>query len=165
MRKSIKDIVKIEEAIKKIKGLGIHFHASFVFGFDGDTKDIFPETLEFLERNKIGTASFNILTPYPGTRIYEQFKKEGRLITTDWKYYDHSTVVFKPKNMSPLELQECEIRIKKEFSGISSILKRLPGNLAHPLLFFAMNFGIRKNVEIDIKRLPSLRSEIFKNYL
>ncbi len=162
MRKSIKEINGIEEAIRKIKDFGIHFHASLVFGFDSDTKTIFPETLEFLEKNKIGTASLNILTPYPGTKIYEQFKKEGRLLTTDWKYYDHSTVVFRPKNMSPYELQAGEIWVKKKFSKISSILKRFPGNLSHPLLYLAMNIGSRKNVKTDTKRLPNLVSEIFE---
>jgi radical SAM superfamily enzyme YgiQ (UPF0313 family) len=162
IRKSIKEIGKVEEAIKKVKDLGIHFHASLVFGFDSDTKAIFPETLEFLHKTKIPTASFNILTPYPGTRVYEQFRNEGRLLTNDWKYYDHSTVVFKPKNMSPYELQSGEIWIKKEFSKISSILKRFPANLSHPLLYLAMNYGMRKNVKIDNIRLPVLASEIFK---
>jgi radical SAM superfamily enzyme YgiQ (UPF0313 family) len=160
MRKSIKEIKGIEDAIKRVKDLGIHFHASMVFGFDGDTKETFPETLSFLERNKVGTASFNVLTPYPGTRIYEQLKREGRLLTTDWKYYDHSTVVFKPKNMTPYELQAGEIWVKKEFTKISSILRRLSGNLSHPLLHLALNFGSRKNVKADTKKLPELALEI-----
>ena len=162
MKKSIKEIHKIEEAIKRVKDIGIHFHASFVFGFDSDTKAIFPETLEFSQRNKIGTASFNVLTPYPGTSIYEQFKQDGRLLTTNWKYYDHATVVFKPKGMSPYELQTGEFWIKKEFSKISSILKRLPDNMSHPFFYFALNFGMRKTIKADEKRLPNLVSEIFK---
>jgi len=160
MRKSIKEIRGIEDAIKRVKDLGIHFHASMVFGFDGDTKETFPETLAFLQKNKVGTASFNVLTPYPGTRIYEQFKREGRLLTTDWKYYDHSTVVFQPRNMSPYELQAGEIWVKREFTRISAILRRLSGNLSHPLLHLALNFGSRKNVKIDTQRLPKLSSEI-----
>ena len=164
MPKSIKQIEKIEEAVKKVKDIGIHFHASVVFGFDSDTKEIFPETLEFLNRNKIGTASLNILTPYAGTRVYEQFKKEKRLLTANWKYYDHSTVVFKPRNMTPDELQSGEIWVKKEFSKISSILKRLAGNLSHPLLYSAMNLGIRKTVEVDMRRLPHIREHIFEPY-
>jgi radical SAM superfamily enzyme YgiQ (UPF0313 family) len=160
MRKSIKEIQGIEDAIKRVKDFGIHFHASMVFGFDGDTKDTFPETLNFLQRNKIGTASFNVLTPYPGTRIYEQLKREERLLTTDWKYYDHSTVVFKPKNMTPYELQTGEIWVKREFTKISSILRRLSGNLSHPLIHLALNFGSRKNVKADFVRLPKLVTKI-----
>ena len=161
MRKSIKEIEQMGEAVKKIKGMGIHFHASFVFGFDGDTSAIFPETLEFLHKYKINTASFNILTPYPGTAVYRQFKNEGRLLTEDWKYYDHSTVVFKPKNMSPYDLQSGEIWVKKEFSKLSCILKNLPWNLSHPLLYIAMNLGTRQNVKKDLLRLPKLASELF----
>jgi radical SAM superfamily enzyme YgiQ (UPF0313 family) len=161
MRKSIKEVHKMGEAVKKIKGMGIHFHASFVFGFDDDTTAVFPDTLEFLQKHKISTASFNILTPYPGTAVYRQFKSEGRLLTSDWKYYDHSTVVFRPKNMTPYELQSGEILAKKEFSKISSIIKNLPWNLSHPLLYVAMNLGTRANVKVDMARLPLLASTLF----
>ncbi|MBN1596397.1 B12-binding domain-containing radical SAM protein [candidate division FCPU426 bacterium] len=161
MRKSIKELYKIEEAIKKVKDIGIHFHASMVFGFDGDTQAIFPQTLEFLAKNRIGTASLNILTPYPGTKTYDQYKREGRLLTADWRYYDHSTVVFKPKSMTSYELQTGTNWVKNEYSKLSSILHRLPGNLAHPLLFLAMNLAAKKGVKHDQARLPLLAGEIF----
>ena len=163
MRKSFNEIIKVEEAIKKVKDLGIHFHASMVFGFDDDTKAVFPETLKFLMKNKISTASFNVLTPYPGTKVYEQFKEEGRLLTTDWKYYDHKTVVFKPKHMTPYELQEGKTWVKKEFSKFSSILKRLPQNISHPLLYLAMNFATRKSVKLDYRKLSRQNFEIFES--
>ena len=161
MRKSIKVIKHLDEAIQKVKDIGILFHASFVFGFDSDTKAVFSETLEFINRNNIGTASFNILTPYPGTKIYEQFKSERRLLTADWKYYDHNSVVFKPKNMTPYELQEGRLRVKKEFSRISSMIKRFPSNIAHPLLYLFMNIGIKQSVRGDISILSKLKTELF----
>lgn len=153
MRKSIKDINMLGEAIKSIKDIGIHFHASMVFGFDNDTKDTFYETLQFLNKNRIGTASFNILTPYPGTRLYDRLKRENRILTEDWKYYDHNTVVFKPKMLTPEELHEGRIWIKKEFTKISSILWRLPFNLSHPLLHIALNRGARKGTKDEINHL------------
>ncbi len=161
MRKSIKDIVEMGEAVKKVKGLGIHFHASFVFGFDGDTKAIFPDTLEFMQKNRINTASYNVLTPYPGTKIYNQFREEGRLLTDNWRYYDHSTVVFRPKNMSAYELQEGAMWVKKEFTRVPTILKNLPWSMSHPLLYLAMNIGMRYNVKEDALRLPVLAAELF----
>jgi radical SAM superfamily enzyme YgiQ (UPF0313 family) len=162
MRKLIKDTYELEEAIKKIKGFGIHFHASMVFGFDEDTKDTFYETLEFLNKNMIGTASFNILTPYPGTELYNRLKRENRLITEDWKYYDHTTVVFKPKNLTPIELQEGRLWLKKEFTKISSILKRLQGNLSHPLLHLSINKGFRKSIKGEIKKLSKMKAELLQ---
>jgi radical SAM superfamily enzyme YgiQ (UPF0313 family) len=161
MRKSIKDVEKMGEAVKKIKGLGIHIHASFVFGFDNDTTAVFPDTLEFLQKHKISSASFNILTPYPGTAVHRQFSREGRLLTSDWKYYDHSTVVFKPKNMTPYELQSGEIWTKKEYSKLSSIIRNLPWNLSHPLLYVVMNLGTRENARTDKVRLQGLAASLF----
>jgi len=155
MRKSIKDLTDNEEAIKKVRDYGIVFHASMVFGFDEDDKSIFDETLEFLMKNKIATVTFNILTPYPGTRIYDKFKEEGRLLTEEWHYYDHNTVVFKPKNMSPQELLEGHLYARKNFYKISSIVRRLSHCSTHPLLYTAMNIGFRKAIKEDVKNLQN----------
>lgn len=162
MHKSIKEIDKMGDAVKRVKDIGIHFHASFVFGFDSDTTAIFPDTLEFMQKYKISSASYNILTPYPGTKVYKQFREEGRLLSDNWKYYDHSTVVFKPKNMTPYELQAGNMWVKKEFSRMSTILKNLPWNMAHPLLYLAINLGSRQSVKADEERLKMLSAEVFK---
>jgi radical SAM superfamily enzyme YgiQ (UPF0313 family) len=161
MKKSTTEVGKIEEEIRRVKDFGIYFHASLIFGFDDDTEAVFPETLEFLNRTKVGTASFNILTPYPGTRVYEQFKKEGRLLTEDWKYYDHSTCVFRPKHMSAHELQRGKIWVKKEFSKMTNIMKRLPDNLSHPLLYLTLNLSINRKIRKDYKKLEWQTQKIY----
>jgi len=162
IRKSINEIEQLESALKKIKKMGILIHASMVFGFDNDTKDTFNETVAFLKKNKVSTVSFNVLTPYPGTKTYEDLKKENRLTTTNWKYYDHNTVVFKPKNMTPYELQMGKVNARKEFYSIPSVLKRLSGNLYSPLYYFATNFGHMKQVKIEAKRIERIKSKIFE---
>jgi radical SAM superfamily enzyme YgiQ (UPF0313 family) len=58
------------------KKMGILIHASMVFEFDNDTKDIFNETVRFLIKNKVSTVFFNVLTPYPGTKIFDDLKKK-----------------------------------------------------------------------------------------
>jgi hypothetical protein len=63
--------------------------------------------------------------------------------------------------MNPYELQAGGIWVKKEFSKMSSIVKRFSGSLSHPLLYFAMNMGMRKFTKADTRRLPDLVSEIF----
>ena len=163
MRKTFKEIEHLESALKKIKKMGILIHASMVFGFDNDTKEIFNETVRFLIRNKVSTVSFNVLTPYPGTKIYEDLKNENRLTTTDWRYYDHNTVVFKPKNMTPYELQIGKINARKKFYSISSVLKRLLGNLHDPMIYFPTNYGHMKQVKVEAKRIAKLKSELFEN--
>jgi radical SAM superfamily enzyme YgiQ (UPF0313 family) len=162
MRKAIKDISGLESALKKVRKMGILVHASMIFGFDNDSPKIFKDTVDFLIKNKVCTVSFNALTPYPGTKTFEDMKNEGRLITTDWKYYDHNTVVFTPKNMSPYELQVHKISARKRFYRIDSVLIRVIGNLFSPLIYFAMNYGHMKQVKNEEKRIVLLKSGLFK---
>ena len=161
MRKAFNKIEHMENAFRKIKKMRILIHASMVFGFDNDTKEIFNETVQFLIKNKVSTVSFNVLTPYPGTKIYKDLKKENRLITTDWRYYDHNTVVFKPKKMTPYELQIGKINARKKFYSIHSVLKRLSGNLYNPVLYLVTNYGHMKQVRIEAKRIAKLKTELF----
>ena len=162
MHKAIKEIEHLEMALKKIKKMGILIHASMVFGFDSDKKEIFDETVQFLIKNKVSTVSFNILTPYPGTKVYDDMKRENRLTTTDWRYYDHNTVVFKPINMTALELQTGKVRARKKFYTIWSVLKRLPGNMYNPIIYIATNIGHMKQVKVEAKRMERLKTELFQ---
>ena len=161
--KTINEIEHLERAFKQVKKLGILIHASMVFGFDNDTKEVFNETVRFLIKNRVSTVSFNVLTPYPGTKVYEDLKNENRLTTSDWKYYDHNTVVFKPRNMTPYELQIGKINARKKFYSISSILNRVFGNLYSPVLYFALNYGHMKQVKFEAKRIAKLKSILFEN--
>jgi len=134
MRKTLKSAKKNEDAIRKIQDTGIIFHPSFVFGLDGDTKAVFNDTLEFLYRNRIATATFNILTPYPGTKLYHRLKQEGRLISEDWSHYNHHTVTFRPKNMTVRELAEGYFLLKKELYSWNNIGRRITrlGEVTNP---------------------------------
>ncbi|MCC5929062.1 MAG: B12-binding domain-containing radical SAM protein [Cyclobacteriaceae bacterium] len=161
MRKSFKEIEQLEEAFKKIKKMGILIHASMVFGFDDDTPEVFDEAVKFLKRNKVSTVSFNVLTPYPGTKTYEDLLKEDRLTTRDWRYYDHNTVVFSPRGMSPYTLQMGKVNARKKFYSFGSVLRRSIGNLYSPLIYFAMNLGHMKQVKLEARRIDRLKPELF----
>ncbi len=161
MRKAIKEITLLESALKKIKKMGILIHASIVFGFDNDRKETFKETVQFLIKNKVSTVSFNVLTPYPGTKIYEELKSSNRLTTNDWRYYDHNTVVFKPKNMTPYELQISKVKARKEFYSLKSVMQRFSGNLYSPLIYLATNYGHMKQVKFETRRVARLKTELF----
>ncbi len=159
--KAVKEVKQLENAFKKIKKAKILIHASIIFGHDSDTKEIFDETVRFLRKNKVSTVSFNVLSPYPGTEVYEKLSEENRLTTTDWKFYDHNTVVFQPKNMRPYELQIGKINARKKFYSIASVLNRLSGNLYNPFLYLAMNYGHMKQVRAEAKRIAKLKPLLF----
>jgi radical SAM superfamily enzyme YgiQ (UPF0313 family) len=112
--------------IRRIHAHGIAVQAGIVFGFDSDTPGIFSETVDFLEHTGIQNATFNILTPFPGTRLFQRLNAEGRILSYDWrKYNSRSDVVFQPKNMNAAELLSGFQAVNRRFYSLESILKRL----------------------------------------
>jgi radical SAM superfamily enzyme YgiQ (UPF0313 family) len=112
--------------IEQIHSHGIAVQAGIVFGFDHDTEKIFGATLDFLEAVGVQNATFNILTPYPGTRLYQRLSTEGRILTSDWrKYNGRADVVFQPRQMSPATLLAGYRYANQRFYSWSSIARRL----------------------------------------
>jgi len=113
-------------AIERIHSHGISVQAGIVFGFDNDTEAVFGETLDFLEATGVQNATFNILTPFPGTRLYDRLDAEGRILTRDWsKYNGRANVVFRPRRMSPEALLAGYQYANRRFYSGASAYKRL----------------------------------------
>lgn len=104
---------------------GIAVLAGMIFGFDTDDADVFDRTIEVAERAAIDGISFSILTPYPGTRLFDKLKAEGRMLHYDWSRYNSEHAVFVPRRMSPEQLEEGHHRANREFYSLSSIVRRL----------------------------------------
>jgi radical SAM superfamily enzyme YgiQ (UPF0313 family) len=158
MKKSAADIESLEAALRKIRKMGILIHASVIFGFDHDNTETFEETVSFLIKNKVSTVSFNILTPYPGTKTFDEMKAAGMLLTNEWKFYDHNSVVFQPGQFTPYELQEGKTLARMKFYSFGSILRRLRGNLFSPILYLLTNYGHYKQARVEFRRLPAYKA-------
>ena len=130
--------------IKEIHRAGILIIAGTVFGFDSDEKNIFERMLDFYKKHKIAFPNFSILTPFPGTILYEQLEKEGRIFDKDWSKYDCGSVVFHPLQMTPEELQAGSDWVGREFYKPYEILRRLWENRSHPFLYLGANIAYRK---------------------
>jgi len=115
----------MEYAIKKIHTYGINIHGMFIFGTDQDSIATIRETVKFAKRMQITSVQFMTLVPLPGTPVYDNMDKEGRLITRDWSNYDGHVVVFKPKGMTYWELQKETVRAMFRFYSLRRILGRL----------------------------------------
>lgn len=161
MAKASKDLDELEQAIRKIMKAGIIFHASMIFGFDTDTKESIDETVNFLYKNKVSSVSFCVLTPFPGTKTHEEMSSAGRLITDDWKHYNNRTTVFKPKNISSLELQTEYMAAKRKFYGGLSMFVRWPANIRNTGFHFASNYTYLKQIGSESKRFERLKTEIY----
>jgi radical SAM superfamily enzyme YgiQ (UPF0313 family) len=114
------------QIIQRIHSHGIAVQAGIVFGFDHDTAEIFEDTIDFLERAGVQNATFNILTPFPGTPLFRRMEAEGRIVTRDWrKYNSRDDVVFQPKRMSAAELLAGFRYANERFYSLASTAKRL----------------------------------------
>jgi hypothetical protein len=99
--------------------------AGFIFGLDHDDEGVFERTIRFCERNKIELPSFFILTPLPGTPVFQRMESEGRLLHKDWTKYNGATVVYKPNLMTEETLQRGFNWACKEVYSWGSIFKRV----------------------------------------
>ncbi len=88
------------EAIRRLHGLGVMINGSFVFGMDADDESVFEQTVEWAISQGIETATFHILTPYPGTALYRRLAAQGRITSQDWDLYDTRHAVYRPAGMS-----------------------------------------------------------------
>jgi radical SAM superfamily enzyme YgiQ (UPF0313 family) len=94
-----------DAVISRLHDLGIMINASFVFGMDEDDQTVFERTVAWAIKRGIETATFHILTPYPGTALHARLAAENRLITFDWHRYDTRHSVFRPAKMSAAALE------------------------------------------------------------
>jgi hypothetical protein len=110
-------------AVRRLHDLGVMVNASFVFGFDEDDPSVFDRTVEWAIAQGVETATFHVLTPYPGTALFRAMEAAGRLLHRDWDLYDTRHAVFRPARMTPDELEEGYLRAGRDFYRWGSILR------------------------------------------
>ena len=130
----------------RLHGLGIMVNGSFVFGMDGDDVSVFERTVEWAIEHGIETATFHILTPYPGTALYARMAAQKRITIHDWDRYDTRHAVFRPARMSADELEQGYHRAYRDFYRWGSILRsaRTHGAAMGGLRHFAYAAGWKK---------------------
>jgi len=125
MNKGVNFCMSYQEAVERILTRGMSIVGNFIVGFDTDTVSVFKDTLEFIERNGIMYPFFSILTPMPGTKLFDDMKAEGRLFHERWDLYDTRHVVFEPKQITPDQLMDGYIWLYEQAYGPDMVLSRL----------------------------------------
>jgi radical SAM superfamily enzyme YgiQ (UPF0313 family) len=124
---------------------GIQVNGSFVLGFDHDRKDVFTRTAAWIEENRLECATFHILTPYPATPLFRQMELEGRLLHRDWSLYDTAHAVFRPRNMSPEELEHGYAWMYERLFSHASIWRRRPADWRAVAPYLAMSYLYKRS--------------------
>lgn len=132
------------ESIRRIHDAGINILGSFIFGLDGDDAGVFHRTLDFIMKHNIDAAQFHILTPFPGTRLFNTLESEGRIIDRNWAKYHTGEVVFQPAKMTPSELESGFYHIFRETYTFPNLLKRTFRSFRGLPYRLAMNLSYRK---------------------
>jgi radical SAM superfamily enzyme YgiQ (UPF0313 family) len=133
-----------ERLVAMLHERGILVNASLAFGFDHDGPEVFRETLEWLVQNRVASMTSHILTPYPGTVLFDRFKAEGRMRDFDLSHYDTAHVVFQPKRMSQEELFKGYMWLYRQFYSFPNIVRRLPADKGNWMPYLLFNLGYRK---------------------
>ncbi|MFN7963644.1 MAG: radical SAM protein [Thermoanaerobaculia bacterium] len=152
------------EVVAKLDALGVMINGSFVFGLDGDESDVFARTVDWAVASGITTATFHILTPYPGTALHAQMEAQGRITSRDWDLYDTRHVVYRPALLSPEELERGYHRAYEDFYRWSSIARAASAHaqLRHRLKHFFYSAGWKKfepawDLVIRLRQLAQMR--------
>ena len=150
VHKGVNNTEKYYEAINRIHDHGIAINAGMILGMDHDDESVFERTLEFLEKMRIEYATFHILTPVPGTVLYDKMEKEGRIIDRDWSKYNGGYTVFRPKLMSPEALEQGYYWTYHQFYSMRSMFKRIAEPGREMFYKLALNIAYKRM----IKRFP-----------
>ncbi len=144
MNKSWNSPEYYRKAIEKIHRAGISILGSFIFGLDDDDPGVFDRTVEFIRESKLDAAQFHILTPLPGTRLYDEMDQAGRIINRDWARYHTGEVVFQPAGMTVDELQQGYWRAFRKTYAMGKTLRRSLRSPRNLVFRASLNFGYRK---------------------
>ncbi len=121
-KQSVEDIA---DAIQRYHKYGMRVHGMFVLGGDDDTVETIRETVDFALKLRIDTVQFLMLTPVPGTPLFQKLEAEGRLLTRDWDLYDGHHAVFQPARMTAEQLQQETVLAFQRFYAAKNIMQNL----------------------------------------
>jgi radical SAM superfamily enzyme YgiQ (UPF0313 family) len=138
---------KFSQEIKMFHDYGIMVNPGIVFGFDNDDEAVFERAVDFLTTNHVEMAYFNVLTPLPGTALFDRYKNAGRIFDWDWSKYDGKHVVYRPSRMTSEQLQEGFYWANHQFYSLPNIWHRLSGTKQRLIARWKMNWEFRKLVK------------------
>jgi radical SAM superfamily enzyme YgiQ (UPF0313 family) len=142
------------EVVRSLHRHGMLVQGFFIFGFDNEDARIFETAEDHIRQMGLEDALLYILTPYPGTPIFDQLREEGRLLVHEREKYGWANAVFRPARMSAEELergvQETYERLFHHFRRRAplQLLRWAPLFVRHPRLLKLVWEALHRKVDI-----------------
>lgn len=155
-----KNLDRYQELVDGFHKAGISVFGGFIIGSDMDTPETVAETA--LQAVKLGVDIIQVtnLTPLPGTKMYDRYKAEGRLLAMnypeDWERYTFTETVYQPKKMSPRELDEAIYELRHQAAARKWVMKRAfksfvrTKSIPTALFVLGMNHGWKRMAKIQV---------------
>lgn len=129
---SLKSVYKRYREVDNFREIVDRFHAHhiavngcWVLGFDHDTEESILAMPERIREIGCDLTRIAIMTPLPGSRMFDRLEEEGRIIDYNWDHYDQRHAVFQPTNMSPQRLEELHEQVWREAYRMRAVLGRV----------------------------------------
>lgn len=142
---------RYSEAFKSLRKYGIDVSTEMIIGLDNDDQTVFEQVYNFIQENKISIPRVHIITPIPGTPLFEKLVNEGRVTSKDFGKFTGGKVVISPKLLTADELQNGYWKLYEKLFSVPSIINRIVPNRASLGMYmqavvWAVNFHYRKHV-------------------
>jgi len=137
------DLDTIRKAFTLTKEIGLYTMAHIILGWPDETLESLEKTYRFVAEIAPDNVNWNVLTPYPGTNLYDMAKENNLILTNDWSKYTSYTIVMRTKWLSAEQLEKAKSKIVRDYSK-HRIMKLLLHARRKPRFVFN---GIRNNIK------------------
>jgi radical SAM superfamily enzyme YgiQ (UPF0313 family) len=143
--KAFNRVERYRQDVRLLADNGICTMSGLIFGFDEDTTSVFRETLDGAIEIGLTDIAASILTPYPGTPLFERMRRDGRLTTLDWSRYTSDEVVFTPVNLTVEQLMAGHNWVGQQFHSATNMVRRWwRTGFVNPRVFWLSNLANRR---------------------
>ncbi|WP_294345837.1 radical SAM protein [Prosthecochloris sp.] len=136
---------KIVEVIERCRKAGLNIQANFLVNPDLDSFEDMDELVKFIGRNNVFMPIIQIITPYPGTKMYHEYKESGLITDEDWEKYNALNLVVKSKHYDPVSFQHKFMQIYYQSYSWKNIVNRVRAN-PYPLINLLSSLAFRKHL-------------------
>jgi len=142
---------RYREAVREIRRHGIEVSTEMIIGLDADDPTVFERTFEFVMDNAISVPRVHILTPIPGTPLFDELHRDGRILSDEFQRFTGGQVVYQPRHLTPAELQVGYWRLYERLFSWPAIWRRIGRNRAAlgpymRALVLAVNIHYRRHI-------------------